>query len=213
MEANGPNGKASEMKLQITQDLTAGARGKRKLQSYKQEQSNYDGNAYTIGTTYHSDTGTLQLFAMHPKPLVVPNGQLEYHTTQIRSFGMTDLADTFRQGAAAFRNVHDWAKQQRDEFIANANEIAAQIIEEDEEAKSTIQSFAYTDTGPSTSAKDEDDIETSIDELIAGDWLPAKLKSSESQQSHRQKQGRTSLSTRPSSGPQVKVVAEACTTK
>src|SRR4051812_16866199 len=31
-------------------------------------------------------------------------------TTQIRSFGMTDRAGTFREGATAFRNAQDWRR-------------------------------------------------------------------------------------------------------
>jgi len=37
---------------------------------------------------------------------------------------MTDTADTFRQGAGAYRNLKDWAKEQRDDLIRQANEIA-----------------------------------------------------------------------------------------
>jgi hypothetical protein len=149
MEAKGPDGKASEMMLQITQDLATGARGMHKIQSYGQEQPIYDGNAYTIGSTYHKGTGTLQLYAMHPTPPVEPSGQPEYHTTQIRGFQMTDRAETFREGARAFRNAQDWAKEQRDRFITYANEVAAgQLLQqagegEDEE----VEEDEYEDEG------------------------------------------------------------------
>lgn len=35
---------------------------------------------------------------------------------------MTGNAETFRQGATAYRNARDWAKKQRDEAIRRANE-------------------------------------------------------------------------------------------
>ncbi len=41
--------------------------------------------------------------------------------TPLRSFSMTDAAETFREGASAFRNSRDCAKAQRDQFIATAN--------------------------------------------------------------------------------------------
>jgi hypothetical protein len=46
----------------------------------------------------------------------------EYHMTQLRSFALTDSIDTFRQGATAFRNGRDLAKEWRDGFISTANE-------------------------------------------------------------------------------------------
>ncbi|POR36525.1 Uncharacterized protein TPAR_03221 [Tolypocladium paradoxum] len=46
--------------------------------------------------------------------------------TQIKTWGLTGDADTFRQGAAAYRNGRDWAKRQRDDAIKKANERAAE---------------------------------------------------------------------------------------
>ncbi|KAF2241478.1 hypothetical protein BU26DRAFT_571944 [Trematosphaeria pertusa] len=123
-ELKGPDGKASEMKRQITQDLGIGARGMLAIQSYGQAGYTYDGNAYTLGSTYHSGTGTLQLYAMHPTQPEDPSGQPQYHTTQIRSFGMTDTAETFRQGATWYRNSRDLAKEWRDSAIVQANATA-----------------------------------------------------------------------------------------
>ena len=74
-ELKGPDGKASKMERQIMQDLGIGARGILALQSYGQDGYTYDGNAYTLGSTYHSGTGTLQLYAMHPTQPADPSGQ------------------------------------------------------------------------------------------------------------------------------------------
>ena len=176
MEAKGPDGKASQMKLQITQSLACGARGMHKMQSYKQKDPTYDGNAYALGATYHSGTGTLQMYAMHPTEPAPPGGDPQYHTTQIRGFQMNDTADTFRQGAAAFRNARDWAKEQRDEFIARANERA----DEEEETSSTDEPFLTSFTASSqnelsiTSNITHQDSGSSTDEVARDTDLPRK---------------------------------------
>ncbi|KAH8726657.1 hypothetical protein GQ44DRAFT_758609 [Phaeosphaeriaceae sp. PMI808] len=124
MEAKGPDGKASEAKRQITQDLAAGARGMLRMQSYGLDDPMFDNKAHTFGSTYHSGTGTLQLFAMHPTEPGDADRKPEYHTTKIRGFDLTDNLDTHRQGIGAFRNLRDLAKERRVEFIASANETA-----------------------------------------------------------------------------------------
>ncbi|KAF2185448.1 hypothetical protein K469DRAFT_687802 [Zopfia rhizophila CBS 207.26] len=52
--------------LLATYDAAHGARAMLEIQSYGQDGYNYDGNAYTFASTYHSGTGTLQMYAMHP---------------------------------------------------------------------------------------------------------------------------------------------------
>lgn len=37
---------------------------------------------------------------------------------------MTNTTETFLQGATAYRNARDWAKEQRDKAIRRANEVA-----------------------------------------------------------------------------------------
>lgn len=46
--------------------------------------------------------------------------------SKIRGFDMTDTRETFIQGANAFRNLRDLAKQHRDSFIQAANTRASQ---------------------------------------------------------------------------------------
>ena len=41
--------------------------------------------------------------------------------TRLRSFALTDVPDSFGQGARALRNARDWAKEKREETIAAAN--------------------------------------------------------------------------------------------
>lgn len=65
------------------------------------------------------------MYASHPIPPCTPEGEPGYVTTQIKTRWLTGDADTFRQGAAAFRNARDWAKPQRCDAIKPANESEA----------------------------------------------------------------------------------------
>ena len=68
---------------------------------------------------------------LEPKLLPIqpssPGGRPEYCMSQLRSFAMTDTAETFRQGVTAYRNARDWTKEQRDEAIKQANERVVDI--------------------------------------------------------------------------------------
>ncbi|KAH8783453.1 hypothetical protein F5883DRAFT_360602, partial [Diaporthe sp. PMI_573] len=111
LKAKGPNGSAAVARQQACYD---GAYGARAMHSY-------DGNARTYSSTYHAGTGTLQLYAHHVTGPTTPGGRPEYHMTQLRTFGMTDTRDAFVEGATAFRNLRDRAREHRDGFIAAAN--------------------------------------------------------------------------------------------
>ena len=118
--AKGPDGSAAVVKRQACYDGALGARGIHSLQSYGQEDPSHDNNAYTISTTYHD--GTLKMYTIHPSQPASSGGRPEYSMHQVNTWGMTGNAETFRQGAAAYRNGRDWAKEQRDEAIRQANE-------------------------------------------------------------------------------------------
>ena len=62
------------------------------------------------------------MYTTHITPPVGPRKPPEYHMTQINTWGLTGNADAFRQGATAFRNGQDLAKEWRDGFISTANE-------------------------------------------------------------------------------------------
>jgi hypothetical protein len=121
-KAKGPDGKASEAKRQITQDLAVGARGMLMMQSYELDEPTFDDKAHTFGSTYHS--GCLQLYAMHPTKPGEADGMPEYHTTKINGYDLTGNLNTHRQGIAAYRNLRDLAKEKRDDFITCANKRA-----------------------------------------------------------------------------------------
>jgi len=201
-EAKGPDGKASEMKRQITQDLGNGARGMLKMQSYGQDGDAYDGNAYTLGATYHSGTGTLQMYTMHPTEPTQPDGAPQYHTTQINSFGMTGNAETFREGATWYRNSMDLTQEYRDAAIAQANETAIAISSG---AFETSAGAAYESQSQETITI-QDDSDTSLDELALDTDLSRK-RGSESRQGPR-KRPTTSSSARGSTSTESWKFAE-----
>jgi hypothetical protein len=123
VEVKAPEGSAVVAKRQALQNGAYGARAMHSLQSYSEGKPFYDGNAYTITSTYHAGTGTLQMYTMYPtrrEDGVSP----EYHMSQVRAWVLTSDPDTFRQGATAFRNARDWAQEQRDALITAANERA-----------------------------------------------------------------------------------------
>ncbi len=107
-------------KRQAMQDGAYGARAMHSLQSYSEGKPVYDGNAYTVTSTYHAGTGTLQLYTTHPtrgEDGISP----EYHMTQVSGWALTGNIKSFREGVTAFRNARDWAQEQRDAFISAAN--------------------------------------------------------------------------------------------
>ncbi|KAI9707894.1 MAG: hypothetical protein M1820_004500 [Bogoriella megaspora] len=69
-----------------------------------------------------------------------PSGRQEYYTHLIDSWAMNGNIQSFRDGAAAFRNLRDWAKEQRDEAIRLTNSVADEVEGErilgEEDAKS-----------------------------------------------------------------------------
>lgn len=122
MEVKGSDGSMNVLKRQVAQDAAFGARAMLEIQSYSDGGRMYDGNAYTIVSTYHSGAALLNLYAMHPTHLADPTGKPGYHMTQIRSFAMIDSAEACHEGLTWFRNSRDWAKELRDDVIASANE-------------------------------------------------------------------------------------------
>ncbi|KAI9792800.1 MAG: hypothetical protein M1816_001532 [Peltula sp. TS41687] len=119
--ANGPDGAPAVAGRQVCYDGALGARGMHSLQTYGQDEAVYDNNTSTITSLYQY--GQLRMFTSHLARPSKPEDRPEYHMTQIKGWCMVADADTFRQGATAYRNLRDWAKAQRDETINRANAI------------------------------------------------------------------------------------------
>lgn len=160
-EGKGPDGSAAVAKRQACYDGALGARGIHELRSFGVEDSEtvYDNNAYTITSTYHN--GQLQMYTTHPTQPRNVETSPEYHMTQLRSLAMTDNAARFREGASAFRNARDWAKEQRDDLIAAAN---TRVIGMPRET-STLESSGHSMLSQSTHELAQLESETSADEL------------------------------------------------
>ncbi|KJK85104.1 hypothetical protein H633G_11068 [Metarhizium anisopliae BRIP 53284] len=170
------------------------------LQSYGQPEPEYDNKAYTISSIYHA--GTLMMYTSHPIPPRTPEGKPGFVTTQIKTWGLNGDADTFRHGASAFRNARDWAKEQRDIAIQQANERAKRVasftasglgldLADEGSGEDTITTSQETVLRPHSHSHKSRSYEsdTSADELSLdiGDWSVAKRNKSRSR-SPRKKQ-------------------------
>ncbi|KAI9765135.1 MAG: hypothetical protein M1839_005613, partial [Geoglossum umbratile] len=158
VEGKGPDGSTAVAKRQACYDGALDARGMHKLQSFGTA-TPYDNNAYTITSTYHG--GHLQMYTTHPTQPKAPGREPEYHMTQLRSFSMIDTPERFREGASAFRNARDWAKEQRDKLTAAAN---GRVMDMPTET-STLESSSYSMLSSSTTEPTLLESDTSADEL------------------------------------------------
>jgi hypothetical protein len=122
LAAKGPDGSLAVAGRQSYYDGALGARGMHRLQSYGRDEPVHDNNAYTIMSIYHG--GTLKMYTSHPTQPTSSGGWPKYCMNQLNTWGMTGNAETFRQGATAYRNARDCTKEQRDEAIKRANERA-----------------------------------------------------------------------------------------
>ncbi len=120
LAAKGTSGGPIVAMRQVIYDLALRARAMRSLQTYKAEPA-YDGNAYTYGATYHAGAGLLQLYSSHVTAPTTQGGRPEYHVTWLKPFFITERLQTFVEGAAAFRNLRDLAREHRNSFIESAN--------------------------------------------------------------------------------------------
>lgn len=119
LAVKGPDGSLSVAAKQASYDGTLGERVILSLLSYGQEESVFENNAHTVSSVYHG--GQLKMYAIHCIPPTNPESRPAYFMHQLRSFAMADTAETFRQGATAYRNARDWAKEQRDVAITQSN--------------------------------------------------------------------------------------------
>lgn len=122
LEGKSASGRPDVAQNQALYDGVIGARGIFEIQNYGKPTRVYDGNAYTMAATY-SD-GQLKMYATHPRQSTSAADEPEYYMTQLRAYAMTDTSDSFRQGAAAFRNARELMEEQRNRFIADANAVA-----------------------------------------------------------------------------------------
>ena len=159
LAAKGPDGTAVVARGQACYDGALGARGIQSLQSYGQPEPIYDKKAYTVTSIYND--GTLKLYTSHPSQPTGPESRPAYYMNQLKGWAMTSDPSTFRQGATAYRNARDWAKEKRDGFIEAANGKMPDIYTESQ----SLELSGYEDVSTSTARPVLVESDTSADEL------------------------------------------------
>lgn len=159
LEVKGPDGSLAVAGRQACYDGAIGARGVQSLQSFSQKTLIYDNNAYTITSTYHG--GTLKMYTTHVTAPAGPGKPPEYQMDQLGAWALTGSREQFRQGATAFRNGRDLAKEWRDGFTSAANE----RVGSQNAAPSTGESSNYSRPSDNTYTYVPEESDTSADEL------------------------------------------------
>ena len=85
-EVKGPEGSGAVAQRQACYDGAIGARGIHEIRSFRQEDPEkvYDDNAYTISSTYHSASGTLELYTTYPPKPTDHESSPEYYDSTRR---------------------------------------------------------------------------------------------------------------------------------
>ena len=196
MAVKGSDGSPSVAKRQACYDGALGARSMHTLHAYAEDGASQDENAYAITSIYHD--GHLKMYTSHRIQTADPGAGSEYIMTQINTWGMTGNPDTFRQGAAGYRNLRDWAKEQRNKAINKANakfrtlaadnstsnissvSLVSSFATQEEETHTTntedetVRSFVQEDV---STVNDLEDSENSLDEVDSNRSLPLKRSS------------------------------------
>ena len=116
-EAKGLRGTLDVAQRQACYDGALGTRCMHVLQNLGSERKIYDGNAYTITSTYVG--GTLKLFLHHITPPEIPGHKPNYHMTPLKGWLLEDY-ETFREGVSWFQNARDMADEYRQQFLEAA---------------------------------------------------------------------------------------------
>ncbi|KAK2746520.1 hypothetical protein FQN57_003146 [Myotisia sp. PD_48] len=141
LEAKGPNGTIAVATRQALHDGAIGTRGMHMLRSYLQKEEIYGNLAYTISSIYCA--GTLRLYAHHIIPSTKNNMESETIMTHLKAYAIISDHETFLRGATAYRNLRDWAEEQRNKFIEDANE---RYLKSQSESQSTAKSGQGNET-------------------------------------------------------------------
>ena len=124
LHLKGPDGSARVAQRQCVYDGALGERSQHQLRSYGTNEPKFDNNAHTITSVYVNHK--LSIYSVYTAQTDSPSSRQEYYTHLISSWAMDGDVETFQKGAAAFRNLREWAKEQRDEAIRLANSLVEQ---------------------------------------------------------------------------------------
>lgn len=122
LEVKGSDRTDAVLSRQATYCAAIGARGVQSLRRYRTLEPEYDNKAYVLAATYIS--GHLRIYACHPVATSASDGRSGYVMTQLNGWSLTGNVEDFCKAVAGYRNARDWAKEQRDHFIEQANEVA-----------------------------------------------------------------------------------------
>jgi hypothetical protein len=95
-----------------------GARAMQALQSYGETTTIFDNKAYTIVVTCHHEM--LRFFSIHPTRPVDGSTRVQYYMNRLGLFGIGNAND-LTAAITAYRNLRDWTRGRRDEFIEATN--------------------------------------------------------------------------------------------
>ena len=124
----GPRGDRPVAESQACYDGALGARGLTLLASIGAGKQVLDDQAYTITSTLKD--GVLRMYTSHLYISRDPRRSWECAMTSICSHLLDGGPDQFRDGVTAYRNLNEWAKEQRDSKILSANEGPASTRDE-----------------------------------------------------------------------------------
>lgn len=118
-ECKGRLGSSLVAERQALYDGVLGVRAMHALQSaWNEGYMDFDDNSYTIASTFR--TGELELYTVHAT-FSNTACRPEYHMNLVGRWYILGSPDAFREGVCAFRNLRDWARGKRDEFVEKAN--------------------------------------------------------------------------------------------
>ena len=117
-EINAPIGSGDVAERQACYDGAFGARAMHHIQSYGAAEM-YDFNAYTFTFTY--SPSFLEIYTHHMNQPDGPNTPPHYHMTRFGAWALQSSRQSFADGAAAFRNLRDLARELPKQFLDDAD--------------------------------------------------------------------------------------------
>jgi hypothetical protein len=93
-----------------------GARSMEALRQFAQPDEHHDGRTRAITSIYQS-----KVFQFYTCQVRTVNKHEQYSIHHLRTFALANGLEDLRNCTKAFRNLRDWAKEQRDTLIADAN--------------------------------------------------------------------------------------------
>ncbi|KAI1276827.1 hypothetical protein F5Y07DRAFT_122568 [Xylaria sp. FL0933] len=132
LEAKSTHGPPEAALRALVLESAHGAQIIHKLQNYNKQKPVYDCNAYTFSATFY--TGSLKLYVHHIGPPDEPQQTPNYYTMHLDTFPLDSYTykNGFEDGLRAIRNLRYRAKDERERFIKEANEIDIEMCNANE---------------------------------------------------------------------------------